>query len=70
MGEPSGKDSKEKSHLGRKGEVGSRADENAEREPDDCADPDCGSSAQGIHPIHAAHAFHAKRNSRCGRERN
>ena len=33
MGEPPDEDAKEKSHLGRKADVGSRADEHAEREP-------------------------------------
>jgi Trypsin len=54
MREPSSEHAEEKSYLGRKRDVGGHADENAEREPDDCADPDCGSDAHEIHPIHAA----------------
>jgi hypothetical protein len=57
MEEPAAECAKDKSNFGRELEVGGHADEDAEHEADDRADPDCGSGTQGAHPIGPATAF-------------
>ena len=59
--EPAAEGAKEKSNFGGEREIGGHADENAEHQPSDRADPDCGSGTQGAHPIDHAPAFHAGR---------
>ena len=61
MEEPAAECAKDKSNFGRELEVGGHADEDAEHEADDRADPDCGSGTQGAHPIGPATAFPWKR---------
>jgi hypothetical protein len=59
--EPAAEGAKEKSNFGGEREIGGHADENAEHQPSDRTDPDCGSGTQGAHPIDHAPAFHAER---------
>ena len=51
MNEPAAEGANEKSNFGCEREVGGQADEDAERQASDRADPDCGSGTQGAHPI-------------------
>ena len=62
--EPAAEGAKEKSNFGGEREIGGHADENAEHQPSDRTDPDCGSGTQGAHPIDHAPAFHAERGFR------
>jgi hypothetical protein len=57
MEEPAAEGAKDKSNFGREREVGGHADEDAEHEASDRADPDCGSGTQGAHPIDPRHGF-------------
>ena len=59
--EPAAEGAKEKSNFGGEREIGGHADENAEHQPSDRADPDCGSGTQGAHPTDHAPAFRAGR---------
>jgi hypothetical protein len=58
--EPAAQGAKEESDFGGEREIGGHADENAEHQPSDRADPDCGSGTQVAHPIGRASAFHAE----------
>lgn len=51
MEEPAGEGAEDDSDLGRERKVRRHADEDAECEPGDQPDPDCGSGAHGAHPI-------------------
>jgi hypothetical protein len=55
--EPAAEGAKEKSNFRGEREIGGHADENAEHQPSDRADPDCGSGTQGLHPIDHAPGF-------------
>jgi hypothetical protein len=59
--EPAAERAKEKSNFRGEREIRGHADENAEHQPSDRADPDCGSGTQGAHPTDHAPAFHAGR---------
>jgi hypothetical protein len=58
--EPAAERAKEKSDFGGEREIGAHAYENAEHQPSDRADPDCGCGTQVAHPIDHASAFHAE----------
>jgi hypothetical protein len=55
--EPAAERAKEKSNFRGEREIGGHADENAEHQPSDRADADCGSGTQGAHPTDHAPAF-------------
>jgi hypothetical protein len=57
--EPAAERAKEKSNFRGEREIRGHANENAEHQPGDRADPDCGSGTQSAHPTDHAPAFHA-----------